>query len=44
MVRVVTEVSMKRAGYTAHHGIILKLLQSRKMVPKFNSKRQDANF
>jgi hypothetical protein len=44
MVRVVTEVATKRAGFTARHRMILKLLESRKMVPKFNTKNQDAKF
>ena len=42
MVRVVTEVASKRAGYTARHRMILKLLESRKLVPKFNTKKDDA--
>ena len=42
MVRVVTEVANKKAGYTARHRMILKLLESRKMVPKFNTKKDDS--
>ena len=44
MVRVVTEVANKRAGYSARHRMILKLLESRKKVPKFNTKNDDAVF
>jgi hypothetical protein len=44
MVRVVTEVATKRAGYNGRHTMILQLLHSRKMVPKFNTKMQDAVF
>ena len=44
MVRVVTEVAPKRAGYTARHQMILKLLESRKIVPKFNTKSDDAKL
>ena len=38
MVRVVTEVANKKA----RHRMILKLLESRKMVPKFNTKKDDS--
>ena len=44
LVRVVTEVAPKRAGYTSRHRMILKLLESRKMVPKFNTKKDDAKL
>ena len=44
MVRVVTEVANKRAGYSARHRMILKLLESRKKVSKFNTKNDDAVF
>ena len=37
-----TEVASKKAGYTARHRMILKLLESRNMVPKFNTKNDDA--
>ena len=42
MVRVVTEVASKKAGFTARHRMILQLLQSRNMVPRFNTKSDDA--
>ena len=41
MVRVVTEVATKKAGYHARQRHILKLLESREMVPKFNTKNHD---
>ena len=41
MVRVVTEVATKRAGYSARHRLILNLLKSRTKVPQFNSKKDD---
>ena len=44
MVRVVSEAATKRVGHMARDGLILKLLESRSLVPKFNTKRQDANF
>ena len=44
MVRVVSEVASQRAGYNARHRTILKLLESRSLVPKFNTKKNDAVF
>ena len=44
MVRVVSEVATKRAGYNARHRTILKVLQSRSLVPMFNTKKNDAVF
>ena len=38
MVRVVSEAAVKRVGHTARNGLILKLLESRKMIPSFNTK------
>ena len=42
MVRVVTESCKKRTSYHGRHRLILKLLESRKMVNKFNTKKHDA--
>ena len=44
MVRVVTLAAVKRAGHAARHRLILQLLQSRKRVGSFNTKKQDAVF
>ena len=44
MVRVVTLAATKRAGHAARHRLILQLLQSRKRVGSFNTKKQDAVF
>ena len=44
MVRVVTEVASRKAGYKARHRTILELLESRALVPKFNTKRDDSMF
>ena len=44
MVRVVTEVAPRKAGYDARHRAILCLLESRALVPKFDTKRDDAKF
>ena len=44
MVRVVTEVATKRAGYTGRHRLILQTLDSRDKVPTFNMKNDDAQF
>ena len=44
MVRVVTLASTKRAGHAARHRLILQLLQSRKRVGSFNTKKDDAVF
>ena len=43
MVRVVSEAATRRVGHTARDGLILNLLESRKQVPKFDTKR-DATF
>ena len=44
MVRVVTLAATKRAGHAARHRLILQMLQSRKRVSSFNTKKQDAVF
>ena len=44
MVRVTSEVAPQRVGYTARHRLILKLLESRDMVPKFYTKKHDNVF
>ena len=44
LVRVVTEVAPKKAGYTERHRMILQLLKSRELVPKFDTKKDDAVF
>ena len=44
LVRVVCEVASKRVGYIARHRMILRLLESRGLVPKFNTKKDDARF
>ena len=44
MVRVVSEVANKRAGYKARQKIILKLLESRKICPTFNTKNDALSF
>ena len=44
MVKVVTESCSKRVGYTVWHRLILKLLESRNLVKKFNTKKHDAVF
>ena len=44
MVRVVTLAAVKRAGHAARHRLILHLLQSRKRVGSFNTKKDDAVF
>ena len=44
MVRVVTLAATKRAGHAARHRLILQLLQSRKRVSSFNTKKDDALF
>ena len=44
MVRVVTEVAPRKAGYRARHRAILELLESRALVPKFNTKKDDSKF
>ena len=40
-VRVVAETADKRVGYEARHQYILQLEESRKLVPKFNTKNHD---
>ena len=42
MVKVVTESCSKRVGYNRWHRLILKLLESRNLVKKFNTKKHDA--
>ena len=42
LVRVVTEAATQRVGFTARHRLILQLLKSRSLVPKFNTKRHDS--
>ena len=44
MVRVVCEVASKRVGYLARHRQILQKLESRRKVPKFNTKMDDAVY
>ena len=44
LVRVVTEVAPKRAGYTARHRLILKLLESRKICQVYNTKKHGIAF
>ena len=39
MVRVVSETATKRVGQEARDGLILQLLESRKQIPKFNTKK-----
>lgn len=42
LVRVVTEAATQRVGFTARHRLILQLLKSHSLVPKFNTKRHDS--
>ena len=44
MVRVVTEVATKRAGYSARQKMILELLESRKICPSFRTKKDALSF
>ena len=44
MVRVVMESCKKQTSYHGRHRLILKLLESREMVKKINTKKQDAVF
>ena len=44
MVRVVTEVADKRAGYDARQRMILNLLESRKICPSFKTKKDALSF
>ena len=44
MVRVVTEVANKRAGYSARQRMILKLLESRQICPTFRTKNDALSF
>ena len=44
MVRVVSEAATRRVGHMARDGLILQLLESRKLVPKFNTKKDDCQF
>ena len=44
LVRVVSEVAPKKAGYTARHRMILQLLKSRQLVSKFDTKKDDTVF
>ena len=44
MVRVVTGVANKRAGYSARQRMILKLLESRQICPTFRTKNDTLSF
>ena len=44
MVRVVTEAATQRATFQGRNRLILQLLESRRLVPKFKTKKQDAVF
>ena len=44
LVRVVSEVAPKKAGYTARHRMIIQYLKSRQLVSKFDTKKDDAVF
>ena len=41
LIPVVTESCLQKVGYSARHGWILSTMESRKLVPKFDSKKQD---
>ena len=41
---VLEQACGQRVGYTGRHRLILSLNVSRKLVPKFNTKKQDARF
>ena len=42
LVRVVSQAATQRVGYSGRHRLILQLLKSRKLVPSFNTKSDDA--
>ena len=44
IVRVLTEVADKKVGFKARERLILRLLESRAMVPQFNTKAGDEVF
>ena len=44
MIRAVCEAATKRVGHLARGGLILKLLESRTLIPRFNTKKHAAKF
>ena len=44
MIRVMCEAATKRVGHLARDGLILKLLESRALIPRFNTKKHGAKF